>query len=194
MPYPTLPIPTLKILTEKADGLRDRNLCVAVVGEESEPAGSPNVRRIDVLPCDKVKLPNERILFELQNLYPLKFKTRTPTSLALEPTPKVKLKSGRDVSTVDAWFTSPAAVDKFVVPYYSRVLGPQWAFHIQTTFYGDGRILAVVHLPESYEDLAEAADSTTQSPMGFHGVIPADDASLVAVPLEVLTMQFLATQ
>lgn len=194
MSYPPLTIPKLKVLTEKADGLRGENLCLAVIGDAEEPAGSPNARRIDILPCKDVK-ENEQILFLLENQYPLEFKPRIPSPLTLQPNPEVRLsKSGRDVSTVDAWFTTPAAVDKFVVPYYSRILGPQWALDIQTAFYLDGRILAVVHLPESYEDMATAIDNAPGIPrLGFHGVVATGQASMTATPLEELTGQALKT-
>jgi hypothetical protein len=59
-----------------------------------------------------------------------------------------------DINQCDAIFTSLSAVEKFVAPYYARVLGLKESEAMRERFATDADVVAMMHLPSSVEDEA----------------------------------------
>ena len=137
-PLPTISRAALIRLAEKADGLRGSADLILVY----DPAGS----------FDIVKKGQEGACISLLGInsnHDKDFKGAPRKAVVLSSTPSLERKNGQPVGEVDAWFTSPAAVEKFLIPYYARTRGAAFAEKLRVEYFGDGSLLALIHEPPS---------------------------------------------
>lgn len=138
-------------LAESADGMRGGKKTLALVcgvGDGSRPklvdkaeAKKDNMSWVLEITTDHHNLFKER---EHVVLHPC----RAIKKMQLDKDNKVVL-SDIDPFKVDAWFRSDAAIDKFVVPYYSRVRGVEDAKLLWENYTKNDKVIAFFHEPDS---------------------------------------------
>ena len=138
----------LRALAEASDSIRGVDSCVVANKPGETPAyivvtcdyavknGLQQI--IELRTDDDPQLPTPREKFQLSTNAQLVFRQNR----------------ARDINDCDAIFTSLAAVEKFVGPYYARVLGLEKAEEMRLRFANDPKVVAMVHLPTSVEDEA----------------------------------------
>jgi hypothetical protein len=141
MTPPTISAAKLRKLAEAADGQRDQDMVLVLREDEYELVKAEEVR-----PPDRT------------NLSGLTVRTRTGRP-AGSPTLSQVTIMGEDVdgernvhADLDALFWSESAIEKFVVPYYSRLLDPTdlkdlWDAHLRREVYGIGHCCYSIYTP-----------------------------------------------
>ncbi|BAH40028.1 hypothetical protein GAU_2986 [Gemmatimonas aurantiaca T-27] len=81
-----------------------------------------------------------------------------PLKLIAPPGKKLVDKDGQDIGDVDAWFLSPAAIEKFVLPYYTITRGAEFAKNLRDGYYANEKYVALVHEPDSLPSEVMEAD------------------------------------
>ena len=147
MPTPPLTLDKLRLLAEKASGLRHKRLGLRLDGNEyvleEIDSGRTYILELDVTPQPR----KDPFAVKVPGLDPTRF--RTPPG-------------DDDVTQLgDALFWSGAAIGKFVVPYYSsfRKL-TELQRDIVAPFDSQSNVVAIMHLPDSEATLG----STTLTP------------------------------
>jgi hypothetical protein len=165
----------LRALAEASDSVRDVDSCVVANPEGDTPA-------YIVVTCDYAKEHRLKQIIELRtDDDPQLPRPREQLSLKTERKLVFRQNRARDINDCDAIFTSLSAVEKFVAPYYARVLGLEKAEEMRVRFAKDWRLVAMVHLPTSVED--EAALSPTAHVMAAYA------SSTDSTKLELLSME-----
>lgn len=148
MPQPNQVVPPhtslemLKRLTEKLDGLRETSASIWY---------NPTTGKLAAFGKNEVKDGGPWLTLATI-LHTSDFQARPTIKLQTDPKLMKQPPGGgnkTEIGTVDAWFTSPAAVEKFVIPYYARVWGGQAAAELRQAFFKNGEALALFHEPES---------------------------------------------
>ena len=164
---PTLTAHQLRALAEAADSYRGKSVCLVRTADAASPYA--------IVPIERTS-PAERILeLRTEDVSPV-FVARTQ-GFTLTSSPIVRMVNHPDmgIGDADAVFTSLAAVEKFVRPYYARYKTPADVDEMRNRFATTPSALAVCHLPDSIEDtlsagglfalIAGAADGTPVVPM-----------------------------
>lgn len=132
----TLTASDLRRIAEKADGLRGVPLALYVTGDGYA----------DVEPLDDAQKGGRKILLELDT------ENKGP---GLHGDAKIQLSfqgtiyNHAGLETADAVFTSQAAVEKFVLPYYMRYGSASEVEELQENLFKDPDVIASIHLPTS---------------------------------------------
>jgi hypothetical protein len=144
----------LRALAEASDSIRGEDACIVA----NPAAGGPPFVVMTKAAAAQAKLPP---IIDLRT-------EDNPTLSA--PRKQLKLTSdrklrfvkglARDINDCDAIFTSLAAVEKFVVPYYARMCGLEACEEMRAGFAANADAVAVLHLPGSVEDEALADGAT----------------------------------
>lgn len=138
----------LRALAEASDSVRDVDSCIVANPEGDTPA-------YIVVTCEFAKEHGLKQIIELRtNDDPQLPKPREQLSLKTDRKLVFRQNRAHDINDCDAIFTSLSAVEKFVTPYYARVLGLEKAEEMRQRFATDPRVVAMVHLPSSVEDEA----------------------------------------
>jgi hypothetical protein len=144
----------LRALAEASDSLRNEDACV-VVNPSMEPGVSPLIV-VSKADADRDHLP---VVFSVRTEDRPKPCVRQP--LTLRSDQKLQFVKGLavDINKCDAIFTSLAAVEKFVVPYYARLRGLDDCEALRGSFATNPDLVAMVHLPTSVDDEARVEQS-----------------------------------
>lgn len=135
---PKITLDALKRLAEKADGLRLTDLVLA---------WDTAANRAEIAREADATASGWTILAEIDASTARPFAARPV--LSLTPSPVVTTESGAPLPAIDAWFLTAAAVEKFVVPYYTKVRDAAYAQHLRDRFFDDPSLLALFHEPDS---------------------------------------------
>lgn len=136
-----------KLLAEKADGLRDEGtVCLVYDGS-----------KFDIVPASS-NPPGAVLTVDTDHRHPNE--TNRPR-VVLIPEPPLKDGDGNAINLerVDAWFTSAAAVEKFVIPYYAQIYGAKFAADLLDAFRNNKNAVGMIHEPESIPSLVQPEDS-----------------------------------
>lgn len=122
----TLSLNDLKLLAEAAHGLQGGPLLV--LRRKQHQNGEPDF--MVVKKGTSVEAGIWEVLVEVNAAYtgnPAYAPRTDPLKLIAPPGKKLVDKDGQDIGDVDAWFLSPAAIEKFVLPYYTITRGAEFA-------------------------------------------------------------------
>jgi hypothetical protein len=132
----TLSANELRYLAEKADGLRG-DLSLVKNGDG----------KVDVVKTDELQGQTELLRLDTK-----------PNGPGVPGTVKIHLRTadnhvyggpGTDLEIADAVFVTQSAVEKFMLPYYTRFKSPDQIDRFMKTAYKDEDILAIMHTPWS---------------------------------------------
>lgn len=131
-----------RALAEAADAFRNTPACLVETADPNQP--------YQVI--DKKDLKNETVILEFMttdNQPP-----RPVVQLCTTNTLKNEDGTDFDINKCDAVFTTLSAVEKFLVPYYSRMRPLDRVLQMRDKFEGSKASLLAFHLPSSYEGRA----------------------------------------
>jgi hypothetical protein len=126
----------LRRVAETADGLRGKRLGLIV----------DDKGYVDAIPLENVKA-GQQVLLEVET--PLVGPGIPGDARTLITFRGITYGPGTDLDTADAVFTSQAAVEKFVLPYYVRFRSGAELQELQDKLFKDKDVIAAVHLPVS---------------------------------------------
>lgn len=132
-------------LAEKADGMRGLTDVVLVYNNNDKD------HPYDVIERRNNTKGHQEIL-QINTDHDREFIGAPRKSIDFSTVPSLELrrmKGGSLTTKIDALFTDPAAVEKFVIPYYAKTRGAKFADELRRQYYADEKILAVVHEPSS---------------------------------------------
>lgn len=129
----------LRRLAEKADGLRDQDLALVQRADGT----------LDVVPVDEVG--TQPVLYQLRTPSQHPADQRPKFELVLTPPPPGVPFDAR--ARYDALFWTESAVEKFLLPYYQRVLTPEELLELARAFRDNPNVYAVGHWPPTRYEL-----------------------------------------
>jgi hypothetical protein len=153
---------TLRALAEAVDGMRNTDACiVADPGDAKRPykvvkdsddgrMGRDVIMRVRTGDRPEVKTRDHGLT--LSSVPPVKLKKNGPAQPSGEAKQQAEEEEKGALAACDAIFTSLSAIDKFVVPYYAKLMSLPEVEQMRTEFAEQGSILAAVHLPDSEPD------------------------------------------
>lgn len=136
---------TLRRLAEKADGLRDQDLALVQRADG----------QLDVVPADQAG--DAQVLYRLRTPSRYPAEQRPPFQLVLTPPPPGEPFDAR--ARYDALFWSESAVEKFLLPYYQRVLTPEQLLELARAFRDNPNVYAIGHVAPTIYELLSTDDS-----------------------------------
>ena len=162
---PTFSANDLRKLAERADSHRGKRVFLIRM-----PEGSP--APFDITENRSGGEPD--VLLEMQtDSVPAFVPRQRKLTLQSDPIVTVEGFPGFTIDNCDAVFTTPAAMDKFLVPYYSTFTSRPDIDRMVSKFATDPSALAACHLPDSIESLlrAQSGDPLVQNSPSSAGMV-----------------------